>query len=84
MSDIDFKAKREIQELRAEVRRLRRTLEAGLVVIGLAAVVIFPQLLLFALGIAALLLFAFLVSPVRRLIFDYLFHGSEKNEPHDS
>ena len=50
MDDIDFKVKREIQELRAEVRRLRRTVEAGFVVLGLAAVMIFPQLLTLTFG----------------------------------
>ena len=30
MDDIDVKVKREIQELRAEIRRLRRTVEAGI------------------------------------------------------
>ena len=36
MNDHDFQVQREIQELRAEVRRLRRTVEAGLVLLGWA------------------------------------------------
>jgi hypothetical protein len=81
MDDIDFKVKREVQELRAEVRRLRRTVEAGFAVAGLAVVVIFPQLLMLALVIGVLVLFAFLVSPVRRLIFTSIFAKRDRHEP---
>ena len=81
MDDIDFKVKREVQELRAEVRRLRRTVEAGFVVMGLAAVLIYPQLLTLALVIGGFSLMAFLVSPVRRLIFTSLFHKRDGHEP---
>ena len=81
MSDLDFKVKREVQELRAEVRRLRRTLEGGFVVIGLAVIVVFPQLLLFAVAVAVITFLAFLVSPVRHLIFDHIFHRLDDHEP---
>ena len=81
MDDIDFKVKREVQELRAEVRRLRRAVEAGFVVIGLAAIVVFPQLLMLAVVIGAFVLFAFLVSPVRGMIFTSIFHKRDKHEP---
>ena len=81
MNDIDFKVKREVQELRAEVRRLRRTVETGFIVAGLAAVVIFPQLLMLAVVICVLVLFAFLVSPMRRMIFISIFHNRDKHEP---
>ncbi len=81
MDDIDFKVKREVQELRAEVRRLRRTIEGGFVVIGLAAVVIFPQLLMLALVIGVLVLFAFLVSRQRGMIFTSIFHKRDGHEP---
>jgi hypothetical protein len=80
MDDIDFKVKREVQELRAEVRRLRRTIEGGFVVIGLAAVVLFPQLLMLALVIGVLVLFAFLVSPQRRMIFKSIFRKRDGHE----
>lgn len=83
MSDNEFRLQREVQELKAEVRRLRRMIEGGFIVIGLAAVVIFPQLLMLALGIAGLVLFAFLVSPVRRLIFSSMFHRRDGHE-HDA
>ena len=81
MSDIDFKVKREVQELKAEVRRLRHTVEGGFVVAGLAAMVIFPRLLMLAIVIGALILFAFLVSPVRRMIFTSIFHKRDRHEP---
>jgi hypothetical protein len=81
MNDIDFKVKREVQELKAEVRRLRRTVEAGFAVAGLAAVVIFPQLLMLMASIGGLILFAFLVSPVRRMIFTSIFGKRDTHEP---
>lgn len=81
MDDIDFKVKREVQELKAEVRRLRRTVEIGFAIAGLAVVVIFPQLLMLALVIGVFVLFAFLVSPVRRMIFTSIFHKRDRHEP---
>jgi hypothetical protein len=83
MSDIDFKVNREVHELRAEVRWLRRTVEAGFLVAGSAAVVIFPQLLMLALVIGVLVLLAFLVSPVRRMIFTSIFQKRDGHE-HDA
>ncbi len=83
MSDTRFKGKREVQELRSEVRRLRRTVEAGFLVAGLAVAVIFPQLLMLALVIGVLVLFAFLVSPVRRMIFTSIFQKRHRHE-HDA
>ena len=80
MSDIDFNLKREVQELRAEVRRLRRTVEAGFIVAGLVVVVIFPRLLILALVIGVFVLFAFLVSPVRRMIFSTVFEPLDRHE----
>ena len=81
MDEIDFKVQREVQELRAEVRRLRRTVEAGYVVIALAAVVIIPQLLMLALVIGVFVLFGFLVSRQRRMIFNSIFHKRDRHEP---
>ena len=77
MSDRD----REVQELIAEVRRFRRTVEIGFLVAALAAVVIFPQLLMLALVISVLVLFAGLVSPLRRMVFTSIFHKRDKHEP---
>lgn len=42
MSDSGFELRHEIQELKAEVRRLRRMIEGGCVVVGLAIAKIFP------------------------------------------
>jgi len=81
MSETDFKMKREIEELRAEVRRLRLTVEAGLVIAGLAAVIVFPQLLRLALVIGVLVIFAFLVSPLRRMILTSIFDKPDGHEP---
>jgi hypothetical protein len=80
MSDIDFKLKWEVQELRAEVRRLRRLVEVGLVIGALAAMLIFPHLVMLALAIGVLVLFAFQVSPVRNLIFSFIFRKGDKYE----
>jgi len=73
MNDNEFRLQREIRELKAEVRRLKYVVEGGCVVIGLVAAIVFPQVLLIAAGIAAAILFACLISPVRRLIFSSFF-----------
>lgn len=73
MNDNEFKLQRQVQELKAEVKRLKRMIEGTFVIIGLGVVIIFPQLAVLALFVAVLCLFAFLVSPVRRLIFSYIF-----------
>ncbi len=80
MNDNDLQLKREIQELRAEVRRLRRTVEAGLVLLGLAAVVIFPQLLMLVLVIGVFVPIALLVSRQRGMIFTAIFEKREEHE----
>jgi multisubunit Na+/H+ antiporter MnhG subunit len=74
MDDERANLKREVQELKAEVRHLRRLVETGLVVFGVAIIYFTPQLALAAAGLGVMILFAFLVSPVRKLIFQYLFH----------
>lgn len=63
---------REVQELRSEVRHMRRILEAFVTVAALGIVVLFPTLAGVAVGIGALVLFGFVVSPYRRLIFESL------------
>jgi hypothetical protein len=80
MCDNEFRLQREVQELKAEVRRLRRTVEGAFIVVGLVAVLICPQLLVLVAGIAALILFAFLVSPVRRMIFTSIFYKRDSHE----
>ena len=69
MSDTEARLQREAQGLRAEVTRLRRAIECLLAVIAVAAAVIFPDLLRVALFVGVMIILAFLVSPVRRLIF---------------
>ena len=83
MNDNEFRLQREVRELKAEVRRLRRLIEGALVVVGLGVVIIFPQLAAFALGLAVICFLAFLVSPVRRLIFSYIF-GKRDSHEHDA
>ena len=80
MNDNEFKLQREVKELKVEVRRLRHTVEGALVVVGLIAILIFPQLLIWAAALAVLILFGFLVSPKRRMIFSYFFHKRDGHE----
>lgn len=68
MNDTETRLRQEVQELRAEVTRLRRAVECGLAVIAVAAAVIFPDLLRVGIFVGVMIIFAFLVSPVRRLI----------------
>ena len=80
MNDHDLELKQEVQELRAEIRRLRRTVEAGIVLVGLAAVVIFPQLLMLVLVIGVFVPVALLVSRQRGMIFTAIFEKREEHE----
>lgn len=82
MNDTEATLRREVQELRAEVRRLRRAVECGLAVIAVAAAVIFPDLLRVAVFVGVLIIFALLVSAVRRLIFSS-FLGKPHTYEHD-
>jgi len=80
MSDSESKLQHEVQELRAEVRRMKRTVEGVFVAVVVAIAVIFPQLLVLAACIGVLILFAFLVSPVRRMIFTSIFQKRDSHE----
>ena len=80
MNDNEFKLQREVRELKAEVKHLRRLVEGAIVVIGLGAVIVFPQLAVAALGLVVGIFFVFLVSPVRRLIFSYIFGKRDGRE----
>lgn len=73
MDDRQAKLEQEVNELKAEVRRLRRAAEAAVVIIALAVVYVFPQLALGVLGVAIASLAALLVSPVRHLVFPSIF-----------
>ena len=78
MQELDENLRREVKELKAEVRRLRRMVEAGFVLLGIAVAIFFPGLLLIVLAVAMMILFAFLVSPVRGLIFSSLLQKPDR------
>jgi hypothetical protein len=73
MSDQSTKLEREVSELRAEVRRLRRAIQGMVLIVCLGLVLLFPNLLDVGVFLGALILFGFLVSRQRRLIFRSLF-----------
>ena len=79
MSDNEFRLQREVKELKAEVRRLRRTVEGAFAVIGLVAVVLCPELLVVA-AIAGIGYLAFLFTPLGRKIFPHFFHSKGDHE----
>jgi hypothetical protein len=79
MNDDEFRLQREIQELKAEVRRLRRTIEGGFVAVILVIAMLFPQILVLAACLGVLILFGFLVSPYRQMIFSSF---SRKRDSH--
>jgi uncharacterized iron-regulated membrane protein len=81
MDDSDFKKlQREVQELRAEIRRTRHLTEGAVAIMAIGLGVLFPQLLVVALAMGALILFGILVSPLRRTIFKSLFQKRESDE----
>ena len=43
MSENEFKLRREVEELKAEVKGLKRIIEVGFAVVGLAIIAAFPQ-----------------------------------------
>jgi hypothetical protein len=73
MDDADKNLRTEVLELKAEVRRLKRIIEGGIIILCLVLLILFPGLLTFAIATAGLILFACLVSPVRGMIFSYIF-----------
>jgi hypothetical protein len=79
MSDNEFRLQREVRELRAEVRRLRRTIEGAYFVIGLIVVLICPQLLV-VVAIGAIGYLAFLFTPLGRKMFPHFFHSKAEHE----
>jgi hypothetical protein len=80
MSDDEFRLQRQVQQLKAEVRHLRRTIHGGLAAIVLIVLIIVPQLLVPAAGLGAAILFGFLVSPYRRMIFSSFSRNPDRNE----
>lgn len=73
MSDDELKLQREVQELKTEARRLRRIIQGAVTVLAVAAILIFPQLLVLA-AVAAIGFFGFLASSLGRKTFPYSFH----------
>jgi hypothetical protein len=73
MTDSEAGLRREVDELRTEVTRLRQLIERVTTGIVVAVVLLFPSLLVFAAAIGGAILFALLVSPVRHLIFPSVF-----------
>jgi nitrate reductase NapE component len=76
MSDNELKLQREVQELKAEARRLRRIIESTLAIFAVLAILIFPQLLILV-AVATIGFFGFLFSPLGRRTFPYSFHRKE-------
>jgi hypothetical protein len=82
MIDEESRLRREVQALRAEVKRLKYGVELGLAVIGITLAVLYPELLRLAIFVGVVILLALLISPVRRLIFSSWFGkaGGAKRE----
>jgi uncharacterized protein (DUF2062 family) len=80
MTDDEFRLQREVRELKAEVRRLQHIIQGGLAAGVLVAVIFVPQLLVLAAGLGAAILFAFLVSPYRRMIFSSFSRNPDGQE----
>jgi hypothetical protein len=83
MDNPNTKLEREVSELRAEVRRLRLLVEGIVLIVGIGLVVLFPTLLVAGISLGVLILFGFLVSRQRRMIFRSLFQKRETHE-HDA
>ncbi len=80
MDSPNTKLEQEVSELRAEVRRLRLLVEGGVLIVGIGLVVLFPTLLVAGISLGVLILFGFLVSRQRRLIFRSLFTRREVDD----
>lgn len=74
---------REIQELKSEVKFLKRILETVIFIICIGLVVIVPNLLFFGIALGLLIVFGFLVSRQRRMIFLWLFRDRKRHD-HDA
>jgi hypothetical protein len=81
MEDLDKQLQREVQELRAEVRRLRYLIEGAILIVSIGLVLLIPDLLVVGISLGVLILFGFLVSRQRRMIFTSLFHKRDRHEP---
>jgi len=70
MDENESSLETEVEELQEEVRRLRRL---NCVTVGIFLMA-FPQLLMIVVFVTIAIFCAFLVSPVRGMIFSYLFN----------
>jgi hypothetical protein len=82
MDDPNTQLQQDIRELKAEVRRLRLLIEGVVLIIGIGLVLLIPNLLVMGISLAGLILFGFLVSRQRKLIFRSLCQGRDKRK-HD-
>jgi hypothetical protein len=83
MDNSNTKLQREVQELRAEVRRLTYLIEGAILILSIGLMVLIPDLLVVGISLGVLILFGFLVSRQRRTIFQSLFQRRGTNE-HDA
>ena len=72
--------RREVEELRAEVKYLKNLIEWGLVIVGIGLALLFQDLVGLAILIGILILLGILASPFRRLISSILFGKRNKAE----
>ena len=83
MDDQNTQLQQEIQELRAEVCRLRHLIEGAILIVSIGLVALFPNLLVIGISLGVLILFGFVVSRQRRMIFQSLFQKRDEHE-HDA
>ena len=81
MDDQNTQLQREVRESRAEVRRLRYLVEGAILIISIGLVVLIPNLLIVGISLGVLILFGFLVSRQRAMIFTSIFHKRDRHEP---
>ena len=81
MDESTERLQREVLELRSGVKRLRRCMEGVITVAFFGLMVIIPNLWRLCVILGVVILFGFLVSRQRRLIFEYLFQA-RKTPPH--
>ena len=83
MDDRNTQLQRDIQELKAEVRRLRHLIDGAILIVSIGLVMLIPNLLIVGISLGVLIIFGFLVSRQRRMIFRSLFQKRETHE-HDA
>ncbi len=80
MDETESNLRREIRDLRAEVRYLRNQVRTGFTVVLIGVAFVFPELAGLVVVIGVLIFFAFMVSPVRNLIFKSLLHRPDSGK----